>query len=115
MKPYTKASLERELRDAFNHPGTRFIVRPLRNVGNILHSKDEAVVSIDPVHGYLAVTVHELLHKVLDPKHERFGFLREPYTLTAENEMVKYINKNRLSLEWWRQRLDETFEIYDRD
>lgn len=116
--PYpTLAALEKELRALMDSGQFRFEIRPgVDTDGSIHYTPGEGgIVRIDPLQGYLSTTLHELTHYVGDGDFKKWGPLREPFVMVTEEVMLRYINRHKSKLEWWRSRMDEHFDIYDRD
>jgi len=107
----TRASVEKSLRVRVSRPDVNLKLQNLTaNAGEVNLTGSPTVIVIDPLDGLLSTLIHELIHVEFNERLAEWGFFQEPFVLTMEDCIVRYINKSDARLRWWRRKIEKLLE-----
>ena len=108
----TEAAVEKRLREAVRGGHVVIRQRPLRAaVAQVDVNNHPHLILLDPLRGALMDSlIHELVHVVYLREVEMWGQLEEAVVEAIEEGIVRYINRSRGRVEWWRKQIDAALE-----
>jgi hypothetical protein len=108
----TVARVERELRSAIEAGDVYIRQQPLKgSVAQVDIANKPHRILLDPLRGALLDSlVHEVIHVVFLDRLLPWGALEEPIVEAIEEQVVRYINRSKTRVAWWRRVIDEALE-----